>query len=298
MNAARINNRFRELMARDPLVIKYHDEFHQYMEDNPALKEGSHIFDSPEALGQLGAEVMQKWNSPLLEGLGSVEYFAVQKTLPPISKLAAWKQEVRFPDSPEHPKEVSAFFENPGHLYIDINCDLLDKNDARYVKRAVWELVKSHLESRKTSTEGQDPRKREPASPPHDPPELAPFYHMKEDVFRNYLRWYDIHTKEKLSFRLMAVVEGIRKDNVSGAEGLLNRFIHKRVKLGNPVKGEDRIEKGVKIIWAAIYREPYNQKGVSPQIEEYNCTLHGNDCPRQCKYLKEWEGRFNRLNPI
>lgn len=297
MNVERINNRFKELMARDPLVLKYLNEFNEYMDRNPALKEGSHILDPPKAVKKLGVKVFKKWNSPLLEGINNSEYFMVQKILPPIGKLAAWKQVVNSPNFPEHPLQAYAFFKNPGHLYIDINCSVLDKNDAKYVKSAVWELVRLLIESKQVSVKGQE-KNRIPTSPPDDPPELAPFYHMREDVFRNYLRWYDIHTKEKLGFRLMAVVESIRQKNISGAEELLKRFIHARVKWGSPVKGEDRIEKGVKLIHEAIHRKPYAQKEIESIIEEYNCPQHGNNCKPTCIYYKAWLGRFNRLNKI
>lgn len=296
MNVERINNRFRELMLRDHLVLEYLNEFNEYMDSNPALNEGSHILDPPKAVRLLGARVFEKWNSPLIEGMNNVEYFMVQKILPPISELGAWKQEVTFPDFPEHPRQVSAFFENEGHVYIDINCSVLDKNDAKYVKSAVWELVKARLEARQDSTKSQGQKMRKPASPSNDPPELAPFYHMGEDVFRNYLRWYDIHTKERLGFRLIAFLEPVRKENALAYEQWLAKLRIAKWKVGND-RGlkEDRVEKGVKLIWLAIHREPYTPKKVEPVMEEWNCPAHGNNFSVDCKHCKSLQDRFNRI---
>lgn len=299
IDSEQINNRLKELMLRDPLVLEYLEKSKQHMESNSELKEGSRVLDLPEDLRGLRAKVFKKWNSRLLEGLASTDSdFSVQKIIPPISELARGKQEMSFPNFPEQPQQASVFFENPGHLYIDIDCSVLDKKDAKYVKNAIWELVTSHLESRlPTSAKGRETGKRKPASPSGDPPELAAIYHMREDVFRKYLKWYDIHKKERLTFRLMAVVENIRKENASEAERCLNTFIHKKVRWGSPVKGEDRIEKAVQQIYSAIHRTPYTQQAIEPAIDRYNCPEHGNECPTSCTYYKEWLGRFNRLNP-
>jgi hypothetical protein len=179
------------------------------------------------------------------------------------------------------------------HLVITIGLDLINLNDMKNVKKTVQEIVTSCLKDRKDEKTQQTRKsinKKELS-------ELSFLHTMRENTFRQYLRWYDIHTQENLSFRLIAVIENIRKENISGAEKLLERFIHKRTKWGLPVKGEDRIEKGVKLIFTAIHRKTYVHKENKPAIiEKYSCPSHGNKCRPSCKYYKDWAGRFDRLN--
>lgn len=292
-----INNRFKELMLRDPLVIEYRDRARRHEDSNPELKVGSHIVELPKELKELGMKVLKKWKYALLEGVTSPDkYFGVQKIRQPVSELTPSKQEVIFLESPKHPRQESVFFAESQHVYIDINCSVLDKADEGYIKDAVWAIVKSHIEREKPN----DTKKKERTmcKPSDDPPELAFVYHIRENTFRKYLRWYDIHMKDKLSFRLMAHMENIRKVNPQGAEEFLMLITSKKLKWGKTVKGEDNIENGIKLIYAAIHRKPYGGKDICPLIEEYNCPHHGKNCPPGCEYHNQWVDRFNRLNPI
>lgn len=120
---------------------------------------------------------------------------------------------------------------------------------------------------------------------------------IREATFNNYLRWYDIHTTEKLSFRLIANIEKNRKNNPQCAEEILEKLKSNKIRWGISIKGEDAVEKGVKIIYKAIHRTDYSQKKIEPLIENYNCPKHKSGCPTSCKYYKNWLGRFNRLMP-
>lgn len=170
-------------------------------------------------------------------------------------------------------------------LPILINTSRLNKSDAKKIKRFLWEIIETRLQK------GADKK------PHFESPDCAFLYRLrKEDTFQKYLKWYDIHTKEKLSFRLIAHIE--KQGKQKGAE-LLETLKSKKVRWGSPIKGEDKIEKGVKLIYKAIHRTDYSRKKIEPVIEGYNCPTHQkNNCPASCNYHKEWSGRFNRLNPV
>jgi hypothetical protein len=61
--------------------------------------------------------------------------------------------------------------------------------------------------------------------------------------------------------------------------------------IGESIKGEDSIEKGVKLIYKAIHRKVYpkpKKQGL------FICPKHGQDCPKDCKHLKNWMKVFNK----
>jgi hypothetical protein len=171
-------------------------------------------------------------------------------------------------------------------LLIEIDLNLCDKGeDAKFLKKEVASLIDVCLEQRKW--EGRKPVVT------GEPDELSFLYHCKDKTFQNYLRWYDIHTNEKISFRLIAAMEKSKS-----ASQFLERIKKRKFKWGIPVKGEDNVQKGVKLVYKAIYRTEYSPKKIRPMIEEYNCPKHGMACPPGCKYGKDWSDTFDCLMPV
>jgi hypothetical protein len=116
----------------------------------------------------------------------------------------------------------------------------------------------------------------------------------REVTFHNYLKWYDIRMKEKFSYRLIAHLDRQKKPGE-----LLEKLRAKKIKWGISIKGEDKIEKGFKLIYEAIHRRKYNPRTDGDAHEEYKCSTHTEtECPVSCKYFKDWEKRFNSLNPV
>lgn len=177
-----------------------------------------------------------------------------------------------------------------GGIPIWISPHGLSNNSRKEITKQVWDIVSETIKKQKLQTL----KKWHTIPQINEPTELGFIYHTGEHTFNNYLRWYDIHTQEKLSFRILAHYEKQKnKDN------FLETVRCKKIKWGISVKGEDKIEKGIKLVYEAIHRKPYKQKNIEPISEEYKCPSHADkECPDSCKYLKEWADRFNRLNPI
>jgi hypothetical protein len=167
---------------------------------------------------------------------------------------------------------------------------LSQKSKIKFLKE-VWDIVKKTIQKKKAPNS----KKWQPIPALGELPELGFLYSTGEDKFQNYLRWYDLHTQEKISCRLIAHFDKTYKTNPLKATELLEKFKQKKIKWGLSVKGEDKIEKGVTKIYEAIYREDYSQEKVKPEIVGYNCSHHGNACPQTCTYYKKWLNRFNRL---
>lgn len=62
--------------------------------------------------------------------------------------------------------------------------------------------------------------------------------------------------------------------------------------IGDPIKGEDAVANGVKIIYRAIHRKPYPSKKITQK--EYNCPTHGVLCSVDCSYKIDFMKDFNR----
>ena len=181
-------------------------------------------------------------------------------------------------------------FPSDDKLFIMIDLNLVDLNDARLVKQTVWSITKEYLAKRKK--EGKKKRILD------EPKELLFIYDCREQTFQNYLRWYDIHTREKLGFRLIAFLNEICKGDNIKYEKWLEGLRSKKWKVGRSIKGEDSVGKGVKVIWAAIHRESYNREKAGPVIEEWNCPVHGNGYSPTCKDCKALHELFNRTNSM
>lgn len=179
-----------------------------------------------------------------------------------------------------------------GSIFIQINPSLLTLNDAKKVKTHVWNIVEREILKRKNKEKSS--RKWNPLAPPNEPKEIAFIYATGEKTFRKYLKWYDIRTNEKLSFRVIAHI-----DKSNNSDELLEKFRCKKIKWGIPVCGEDKVEKGFKLIYEAIHRKKYKHgSNETIEIDEYRCPTHLIvECPASCKYYKKWLGRFNRLMP-
>ena len=298
---AEINYRFTELMKRDPLVIRFNKNMKRYRDELPNGKELTDVEDlSPELkkkrnkVMKIGDEVMKKWGSPLLEGLcGPIKHLKVQKYTSvvsehlPVSKIMG---NIALPEIPQWLGRTFSFRDE--HLYLDIDYSFLDMKDEAYVKDNMWKFVKSKIEDK-----GINLRQKKgwnPPSPGADPAELAFVYHIKTKTFDRYLWWYYLHTKVKLSFRLIAMIENLRKDNRKKAREFLKLLKSKKLESRKPFKGEDKVEKGVKLVWDAIHRRPYEPPKVKHVIEEWNCQEHGRNFSAGCKYCKSLKDSFER----
>lgn len=184
------------------------------------------------------------------------------------------------------------------YIPIIIDPSLLNLNDAKMVKDHVWAMVESEILKRKEEIQ-EKTTGWHPDAPPDEPEEIAFIYRTKEETFYKYLRWYDLHINEKLGFRLIAFIENQTKGNPVKIENILEKLLlrSRLPKLGD-TNGEDAVGKGIKLIYKAIHRKPYNQQDVEPIIEEYNCPQHDKSCSPNCRYLIEWQARFDRLNNI
>lgn len=181
---------------------------------------------------------------------------------------------------------VTPGYNKSGEKWIPIliNVSRLNKGDAKTTKKQIWSVIEANLQEGRTKK-------------PYDEFEECAFlYHLRnEKTFKNYLRWYDIHVKERLGFRLIAFLERICGENIVAYEKWLEKLRTKKWKVQHAEKGEDRVEKGVKLIWAVIHREPYTPKKVEPVMEGWNCPKHGKVHSSECKDCKALNDRFNRI---
>ncbi len=269
-------------MRRDPLVTDFVNQLN---------------INQDEASASMTA-IRQKWNLGFFtfDSSGSGE-FSIQKILPAVMEHIP----ARFVSGAHTPhyirdKRGDLFMKEQDHLYLDINLSTLDTNDAREVRRQVWELVRTRIQERRNVLGGI---KQQQAKPCGDPPEVAFVYHAKDETFSAYLRWYDLHHARRLSLRAIADIESLRKKSALNAEKLLEKYIHqdKKVKIRRSIKEEGKIQKGVNLIRRAIYRTKDSSQNSEDYLNKYNCPQHGQQCPKTCSTYKEWINIFNRLYP-
>jgi hypothetical protein len=291
-------DRKKALMGRDPLVKDLLDKLASYnpRKDKPSKKE----------IDELKQDIEKKWNvGVVITGAAQPHIYGLDITKESNFPLAPVK--IRFPDKEETMEPLLIFNRTQGYIVeslplypfkyftpiepsggainVEINLNLIDQNDAKAVKDAVWEIVKKQLKGRKKEI-------------PREPKELKFLYHCHQDKFDNYVRWYDLHIQEKLGFRSIAAWDNTQKTNPKRAEQVLEQLIHHKAQCHGHIPGEDKIEKGVKKIYRAINRKNYSRKAIEPLFEKYNCPHHprGN-CSPSCTYYQDWFDRFNRLNP-
>ena len=186
-------------------------------------------------------------------------------------------------------------------LPIIVNVSRLNKADAKIIKKQVWSLIEANLQKGKTKEPCEEHR------------ECSFLYSLRnERTFENYLRWYDLaigtdyQKPNGFSFRAIAFCEYVLRKHPEKYEDA-KEDIAKRTKVvrtargervlkgvvGEHIKGEDAVEKGVKVIYNAIHRKPYASK--KTKQKEYNCPVHGVSCPSMgCPYLKKWMKDFNK----
>ena len=191
---------------------------------------------------------------------------------------------------------------SPNLLTVQINLDVINQNDADFVKKNVWGITKKYLNRKRNKQK----------LPSGEIGELTKLYSIiKEDTFNKYLRWYDYHLQHRIGFRLIAFIENQIRGDSDKAKSLIEKIIKKPKKpqVGNynprtkkvEVLGEDKIEKAVKLIYKAIYREDYSKKKIEPFIEldNRNCPIHRNidSCPLNCQHLQDWYNKANKILP-
>ena len=196
---------------------------------------------------------------------------------------------------------AGSFSENKaGTVNICVNVSLLDSHDEREMKEACWLIIRKHVP------------KNKPKSKVVDIQELSFIYDIRTSTFERYMRWYDHHmneTSDRFTFRAIALCEYASKKDPALYEETKKR-IPERIKIiksscgvrtykgaiGETVRGEDAVEKAVKLIYRAIHRKPYPSKKAKQQ--EYNCPDHGVSCKKDCKYLQQFMKDFNRRNAL
>jgi hypothetical protein len=116
----------------------------------------------------------------------------------------------------------------------------------------------------------------------------------KEDLTRA-LRRYDLHMKHGYTFRQIAWLEtDLGRSTVPSSPP---------TNIGRTILGEDGVEKSVKKIYAAIYRQPYRARRRrldTPAwgLKEYFCSIHPTgDCPADCPNLLAFANAFNATSP-
>ena len=211
------------------------------------------------------------------------------------------------PGDPSLTKVYSPIYKLP----IFINLSLIDNNDQKLIKKIVIEAVKKHLKKYKNSPQEEPDGKF--LIPIFHQKDLMFLYHIKDSTFEQYLKWYDLNieagsqkpNEDTFSFRAIAFLDFIERKHPDRYEDVKIKIgeITETIKsmrgkktlkgvIGQPVKGEDKIEKGVKLIYGAIHRNPY--PSTKTKQKDYNCPEHGLECTKECKYLIDFMKDFNR----
>lgn len=189
---------------------------------------------------------------------------------------------------------------SPGRIPLGIDIGGLSEKDKTRVTEEIWTLIKSKIKERKAKAKGQ---RGLPAV--RDSKELGFISLIPDDVFANYLKWYDYHMggdyqiPKGLPFRTIARREFLEKKFRDEPDKLEEgkRKLQERAKFikGLPVKGEDNVEKGIKLIYQAIHRKLYPSK---KRQGLFNCPQHGENCPKNCLYLETWMKDFNKKTTL
>jgi hypothetical protein len=193
---------------------------------------------------------------------------------------------------------------SPGLIPLGIDIGGLSEKDKTRVTEEIWTLIKSKIKERKAKAKGQ---RGLPAV--RDSKELGFISLIPDDVFANYLKWYDLHMEKGLHFRTIAFHEYVEREHPDKAEEVKRRIAErtKTIKarngkeriikgvIGQSIKGEDNVEQGVKLIYQAIHRKAYPSK---KKQSSYSCPEHGRECPKNCSYLKQYMKDFNTRNML
>lgn len=317
METEKVFNRTKELIKRDPLFHELSETFHKIINSRGSRTTGegcilqgverdicSHLKTGEDFFAKYQEIYPGHWKLRNLAGDISAKWYVFLKFDPVdgILILPGTYDEVIYVGNPslDHYPELE-WTPHPDHLHkepiladmhyflnqtyngkrerwipIVINIDRINNDNTKKVRTLIWKIIKSNLQKGGTR------------KPPGEYQECAFLYSIRrEETFQNYLRWYDLHTKEKLGFRLIALIDS-RK---------VKRLSENKISWGKPAEGEDKVEKGIKCIFEAIHRVKYTKEKIGPIVEEYNCPEHSRNCPTSCKYYEDWNSRFNCLMP-
>ena len=310
--------RKKTLISRDPLakdLLKKLDEYRPN-KSNPSEKE----------IESLRQKLEDRWNvsilitsaaKPFVTGLPVIVNQTRDNCLSPVKfsydgitieegePLIISNKIAGNPITSFHPPMEGMLFEAKTHeLVLHVNLSILDNADARTIKSALWNIIKEYIPKNKS------------VSKTVDIPEISFIYDIRQNTFENYIRWYDLHMEkynqrsECFSFRSIAFCEYVLRKNPEQYEETKRRVadrtkvvkstggerVYKGV-IGDNIKGEDAVEKGVKVIYNAIHREPYPSKKTN--LKEYNCPTHGLSCPtKECAYLQLFMKNFNKATML
>jgi len=284
------------LMIRDPLVQQL-DEKHRQWRKN--------CFDEIVTMEveQLKKKVQDKWNARLhwpettLQGV--TDYWLLMA--PPYVAVKderdnAKREEHLFVDKNgklTFIKHKGIICCNSYEIPIIIDPTILTLNDARAVKTAVWDIVKSEIGKQKKTVKGRDF-----AIPAIEPEYLAAIFRCRSKTFAKYLQWYDFK-EAGLSFRNIALI--VFHSKPEDKEQKFEEHLRRKKKIRNigPVKGESTIRVGYNLIYQAIFRTPApTQEDHIHTSEKYNCPNHswnskdGWACKEDCDYLKRYYTDF------
>lgn len=211
-------------------------------------------------------------------------------------------------------------YDDRGNIYIPIppisvpiivDIGGLTEKDKVKVTEEIWNIVKPKIKEKRAKTEGQ----WKSISSVRDSHELGFLSAMTDGVFVKYLKWYDLHMggdyqiPKGLYFRTIAYHEFLERKHPDKSEEA-KKIIAERTKtiktrsgkekvikgyIGQPVNGEDHVEKAVKLIYQAIHRKPYPSK---KKMSLLNCPEHGDKCPKECNFFKAWIHNFSKKNEL
>ena len=274
-----------------------------------------------EPIVKTGLQILDKWHGLFfVNNLGELDY-----SYPYASVIRAIPKG-KIESHGLFNKEKYIYYGHREEIAIQFNLSFFDLHDEAEVKRQVWKIVKNALEYRKAcEVYGIEHFQREPnensfefiqrtrrlienakrmkknmSCPTGISSEVAPFFHMRESTFLNYLKWYDIYTSKRFSFRSIAIIENLLKRDPGKAKQVFSEIelMGRRMEGGQPVKGEDAVRRGIIMVYQAIFRKKFNPKGMVQPLKEYSCIEHRNNCPSSCDYFKKWQKEFNRWNPV
>jgi hypothetical protein len=160
--------------------------------------------------------------------------------------------------------------------------------DLEPITKAIKHALKLAIKNRPTAAEA-------PEMSPTIPPQRAFLLRCREREFRRDLERYRLHTKEGLSAREIAYYERAKK-SPTGVD--LDKI--RRQARGRSVAGERAVAGSIRRISEAVLVRPYElrRRRFDPiptnLMQEYRCTEHGRDCPRNCPTLEQW---LNRVTP-
>ncbi len=290
-----ILDRKQALMQRDPLVRDYDQTLKRWLRDRKSAKLAAQV-DSLER--KIGKKWMVKIYIPetTIQGLTDFWFPAALEVYKSIED-AREKSSIIF--CGETGKITRASFKENNLIYCEphkipiiIDPTFLTLNDAKIVKKKVWDIVKAEIEKQRGIAQG-----RTLVIPPKEPKALAEVLHCRADTFDKYLRWYDwrIHG---LPFRLIAHIEtqsGYLGEKMNVVQELLT--FKRNPKIRHVVKYESAVKKGFALIFYAIHRtRKLDETGKMQLLGSYECPHHeGNTCPSNCDYLEQWMHTHDKL---